>query len=773
MYMNGLVLSVAAMAAALSGCSSSTSRPAVVLTAGNVEVAVEEKAVPVAQFAASELTNFLSRTLGAPVPLVRTINPAKTTVVVGDSAWSRAEGLDVSKLARDGFYCKAAGNRIYLLGQDDVAHDPAKFVASGSGDIYNRKGGTIFFQRSTLFAAYDFLERYADVRFFFPGDLGTVVAAKRAVEVPVGDRVTEPVFTERYYSSHRAIGKWYDPTTDPKKMHRLNNLRLRYGTQRIPCCHGQRQFHYVPRFAKEHPEYFCLQKDGTRYLVDTGTVPHFRNGKLCYSSPVVEELYQDVKAYLTGKPASSRGLKSWGGNCVGGRYVDIMPEDSMMECHCEKCQAAYNKKEPMYATDFIWKLTAGIANRLTAEGVKGDVTQMAYPPYRRVPDFKLPDNVQVMVAENGPWSVSNQKELQKQLDEVKAWSEKLGHKVWVWTYPGKYGNKMPDIPQISPRAYAEFFSKAEPYIMGGYAEIETDRYLYDVLNVYTYAKLAWDPHLDIEALVADWHARLFGRAAKPMQAAFDLLEQLWVYGVSGGKMVDTPLGPVMAPPSTGELWTKIYSPERIAELKRLFAEAAKAVSPDTREGKCVALFTEEVLDPLVRKAEESSVESELKRRAARPARSILKNGELDTLEGWGAGIKDATVTADPTTKVTGAASAKLVTSQTDFGNKARYMRADLSQSFKLEKGRSYRLSYFVKTKDVIAYNRNEGAGLCLWLADGKYIKHPLPLFTGTCDWMHQSMTFTADKDMKARLQFRICESIGTMWIDGVVLEPVD
>ena len=64
------------LAAVVSGCSSAESRPAVVLTSGNVEAAVEAEAVPVAQFAASELTNFLSRTLDAPVPLVRTINPA-------------------------------------------------------------------------------------------------------------------------------------------------------------------------------------------------------------------------------------------------------------------------------------------------------------------------------------------------------------------------------------------------------------------------------------------------------------------------------------------------------------------------------------------------------------------------------------------------------------------------------------------------------------------------------------------------------------------------
>ena len=732
------------------------------LEPGRVQVVAAANCAPSVRFAAQEMTNFLAQALGAPVPIAAAPDDARgVNVILGDNEWSRAEGLDPAPLVRDGFWRLAKGGRVYLVGVDDPKEDPAR-MAKGLGPV--------MFERATLFAAYDFLERFAGCRFFFPGDIGTVVPRSMSIEVPEGRARTEPVFTERYYSSHRAGGIWYDSSVKMAEVQGLNRLRLRYGTQRTPCCHGQRAFHYVPRFAKEHPDWFCLQKNGERYLVDTGKTPHCRNGKLCYSSPIREEIYQDAKAYLTGRPASSRGLARWGGNCVGGRYVDLMPEDSLMECHCEKCQAAYNKNEEMFATDQMWNMIADFGNRLIREGVKGDITMMAYHPYRRVPAVKLPPNVQVMVAERGPWSVGTPDSLKRQLDEIKAWAEKLGHKVWLWTYPGKYGGKFPDIPQISPRAYAKFFSLAEPWIKGGYAEIETDRFMFDALNVYVYSRLGWDPHLDIEALLDDYHSKLFGAAAPHMKAAFDLLEEKWMKDVQSCGTIDTPLGPVMKSPSFGDLFTKIYSAKTMHRLDSLLDAAARAVSPDSREGRAVAVTRKEVFEPLARKSADVSVEAELKRRASRTCRPIFKNWSMDVPGSWGNSVKDGSLTFDKECKVAGASSVKLTTSE--GADKDRYRRVTCTQKTKLKKGRRYRLSYFAKCENVVPYNRNEGAGLCIWEGRDLYTKHPLPLLTGTFGWIHLSHVFTA-RDEDVRFEFRITEATGTMWLDEILLEAVE
>ena len=68
--------------------------------AGEWAVVVEEQTCPVVRFAAAELTNGLSRTLGAPVPVVTAPQPGKANVVLGENRWSRAEGLDPKPLVR-------------------------------------------------------------------------------------------------------------------------------------------------------------------------------------------------------------------------------------------------------------------------------------------------------------------------------------------------------------------------------------------------------------------------------------------------------------------------------------------------------------------------------------------------------------------------------------------------------------------------------------------------------------------------------------------------
>jgi hypothetical protein len=68
-----------------------------------LEVVLHEKPFPVERFAAHEMTNFLSRVLGAPVPIVENGGAAcAARILLG-----RAAGFDVSTLERDAFRIKA------------------------------------------------------------------------------------------------------------------------------------------------------------------------------------------------------------------------------------------------------------------------------------------------------------------------------------------------------------------------------------------------------------------------------------------------------------------------------------------------------------------------------------------------------------------------------------------------------------------------------------------------------------------------------------------
>ena len=113
----------------------------------------------------------------------------------------------------------------------------------------------------------------------------------------------------------------------------------------------------------------------------------------------------------------------------------------------------------------MWGNVARLANRLKAEGVRGRVSMMAYSKYRRVPDFPIPDNVEVMVAERGPWTENDPSERARELAEIRAWHDKIGRKVSLWTYLNK-PSSLPDVPNCTPKAVARYFQQLAPLTYG-------------------------------------------------------------------------------------------------------------------------------------------------------------------------------------------------------------------------------------------------------------------------------------------------------------------
>ena len=554
------------------------------LAAGKIDVVISGEACPTVRFAAGELTNFLSRATGRAVPVVGAPMPGRTAILLGEAA-----DIATDALARDAFVVKVGGGRIAIAGRDDPKKDPVRMIRDGHDGR---------FERGTLFGAYDFLEREIGCRFYFPGELGECVPEFAEIAVKEGERTVAPRFrVRRWYNGSNA--KWFEGGKDEKtlrgRIDRFNMIRLRMETESVPCCHGQNAFQYVKRFGKSHPEYFMKMKDGTRFnhAIAPGC-SHF--GQICYSSGAMEELYQDVKAYLTGKPASSRGLERWGYNCVGGKYVDIMANDAFFACLCGKCGPRERKEYGnQFASEMVWGETAKLANRLTAEGVSGYVTQMAYSPYRRIPEIDIPSNVLVMVAERGPWAKSDPKGMARDNAEIRGWAEKLGRPVWIWTYPGKYGKQeFPGIPNLTPRAIGEYYKTVAPWIFGSFMESETDAYLYNHLNYYMLSRVSWDAEIDVAAVLDEYYRLMYGPAAAVAKTFFEALESKWVYGIVE-KVVDSNIGPKVIPPPEAEIWARLYTPEFLSSARKSFEPFAAG---DSLHARRVRLVLENFLKPL-------------------------------------------------------------------------------------------------------------------------------------------------------------------------------
>ena len=761
-------------------CFGAPQKAAVSVSPETVEVLVDAKATSPTRFAVQELTNFLSRVFSSPVPVVTAPTSGRVQIVVGDNKWSRAVGLAPETLEKDdAFIIRADAGRIYLCGVDGDCPWYADVINGGRGGPGMMQG-----RRSSSFAVYEFLERYAGCRFYWPGELGEYVPRAREVRVPLGVTRHEPELLIRRYYHPVPVGVlasegngWMDGSEYTfAKGTMLNWSRLRMGTFSIPCCHGVNRFYMLDRFGKTHPEYFALKKNGSRFTSYDG-YESSKWGMLCFSSAVTNEIYLDVKSYLSGEDPSVRkicrdknGKWVWPTCFAQGKYADIMPNDSQYACQCERCLSRYTPKEVdpsnSFMSELIWRYTADVANRLIADGVPGYVTQMAYAQYRRPPAFDIPTNVLVMVAKTGPYSIRKAEQLAEDNGAIRAWKAKTG-RVWIWTYPNKYGSlNVAGVPTMTPRAWGRYYKMVAHDIFGAFAESECDRFFFNHLNYYVFSKVCWDSSTDVDALLDEYYRLMYGAAASEARELCEALEDKFLDEVVG-KVEDTPEGPVAKAPSLHDIWTKIYGPSTLDGWERLLDRGAAKLADGSIEARRFKVLRDELLGVMRRTAEPYLEKTDAARNAARYRSSPPMRNLIDMKNGaWYAARRDAS------TKIVSESSFKIVSTN---GGATTLYYLDGRCGETLKPNTRYRLSFFVKGEGIVPKQKGGGAGFTLFNAYPRTFPASAGL-AGTFDWIHQTFDFTTDPETNNRCRscfyLRINGANGTAWFDGVSLVEI-
>ena len=701
--MKGILFAVASLASLLPAQAAE-----VVLTPGNFEIVADvsdagSEKYPGLVFAAQELRELLGEAFGAEIPVVSAPGGARKTISIEiDPTFAR----------------------------DDIR------LVAGPGGVRIINGA------ARLYGVYEFLERYAGMRFYFPGPLGTIVPKRRELRVPFGTVDVKPDYTQRSCDMNWGKnGVWYAPGGDgdatPEEaatLLRQARARMRLAP-RLMCCHGLvTMFHLKEKFGKTHPEYFALLKtpEGEFYRDDANSKWKGHSGHLCHMSGVWDEIYEMAKEKLL----------------AGAPSVDVMAQDGMLRCLCDRCKNVYSAdpSDPQFATDLIWGKTVELANKLSAAGVPGIVTQMAYHPYNRIPSIDIPTNLMVMVARYGPWSSGAK--LERENAGVRAWAEKCGHRVWLWTYPGKFGKKMKnrDIPQMTPRAIGRYYASLSDAIFGSYHESRTDRWIYNYLNYYVYNKVSWNVKTDVDALLAEHDRLMFGAAAAEMRAYYDRLEEIWMGKVSGN-VVETDEGPVVREPTEHQKWVDIYSPAVLAEFDGYLLRAAKNVPAGSIEAKRIAFIRRNFYDPMAAASAayraKTDVSSNEAARTGRPDRSILKGTWFGAPE---------EIVAD--------------------GECPRNICYTQSLKGLVKPDTEYIVSYFVRQTNVVAKAKNGGTGV--FVTDGKkgIFDPPAQERTGSRDWTYREFvwrTSSAPQD-NAHVRMGFSKASGKAWFRGLRIE---
>ena len=760
------------------GCARSVSLPA-----GKTEVVIAPAAEPAVRFAAAEMTNFFAQAFGCAVPLVTQPTADRAHLFLGTNAWSEAAGVDVSRVATDGYVVLAKGNDVFIAGADDPAVDPVVRVAKPSWGFHQ-------FGHGTLNGVYRFLGKTVGVRFYFPGELGTCVERRCSVKVPEGLTVDEPDLQTRTWSLF-SDGAWFEGEKPVRLCHptkALNILRQCASTKNYGCCHGLNGFKYLERFGKTHPEYFALDEKGERMMEAEG----WRRGHLCLTSGIRDEIFKDCLSYCKGEDASVRGIpgryadKSWGKKFdwdynTTPLYIDLMPQDGGAICHCDRCKALWRKdgrKGPM--TEVVWGLLAEVAERLKKEGYEPTLTLMSYADYDDLPDCPLPKNLKVMIARTGPWENASGTNIAADDAYYARWEKRLGDKPWIWTYPNRgpcNSLNLDDVPAWAPRAWGRYYQGVSGHIFGFFAESETDRAIDNLMGYYLLAHVGWDRMIDVASVLDEFYARMFGSAAKEMKEVLERVEDRFAKDVAG-TFVMTDIGPEASVPGEHDRWTRIYSEEEMSRWSALFDAAAAKVPADSVEARRIALFRTWMYEPPAKRgaAYRKSIDLDAgkARYRAKAAQNLLGDDWWVSPDG---AFRDKEVTC-----VTGESM------QLHCEEKGRsiWALADrMKKDVMLKPGATYRLSWFVKV-DLVVNRRGGGAamGVSLSGSDAARPKWSKSWWfpsaggyhAGKVDWISRSVEFTVPEDVPANVRASagpfIRWSTGKAWFDGLLLEEI-
>lgn len=434
---------------------------------------------------------------------------------------------------------EADGETTLLLDCDEGHGAPAGTVRSGEAAMLAALPNA-FANNGTLYAVYEFLENDCGVRWYAPGELGTVVDKQPTLTVKTGQDRRSPAMTFREISWSEQRGARRSAYTVYDKA--LWSLRMRAGGENI--MQGMHSFiGYRDRFSKSYgtnpnafevdrPEFFAKGLTEAQMMAPDkpGGMPN-----LCYSSPeLVAQVVQDARNYFDGK-----GLKL--GGMARGDYFALGPMDMAPYCKCADCQAALRSPADAIDRGYVGDYWYGFVNRIAKELRKTHPDKilpiLAYHDYANPPEgFVLEPNVSVTFCALGPsmwWDPARRERDRRAFDNGWALQGKNhAFQLYGWLYylGGMMGQTDADYPDACAFQVPAFIKSLYDAGMRGLyiqqAENVGYSFLMSQLELYLTLKLAADPTLDGKALIDEFFVRYYGEAGSMMKQLYAEMEQV-------------------------------------------------------------------------------------------------------------------------------------------------------------------------------------------------------------------------------------------------------
>lgn len=434
--------------------------------------------------ATEELQTYIKKISGAKLDIVTEGNLPEggKAFIIGETELEESiVAIDRSEIKTDGFRLYSDGNYFVIAGADS---------------------------RGTLYGVYTFLEEYLGVRWFTP-TLEVVPENEDIIVDADIDRTVEPSFSVRRNDcagtndAHRARTKmnvsFWQPATA-------------YGGALTYVVWDASLPSLVPdSLFAEHPEYFALQEDGTR------STDH-----VCLTHPdVLDITIASVREKIEA-------------NTIGAKYVHIGQKDNQNYCHCESCEALYEKYGSVCAPTLIF--TNNLADALDEDYPDFMFTFFAYLETERPPqDLSLKCNKNVApvlcglhsACRSHPLTECGNEDVQEETlltaygehepriaEDFLNWT-KVAETTYIYDYTINFLN------------VAQFFSNfgTMQSTMKYMHDIGITGYIYNCgdghyaafneLRNYLLTKLQWDVDCDVEYHMMDFIKAYYGEDAAP------------------------------------------------------------------------------------------------------------------------------------------------------------------------------------------------------------------------------------------------------------------
>jgi hypothetical protein len=455
------VIAMLSLWAALFGAASAAETVLVRQGAAQASIVVAPDASDLERLAAAELQTHIKRMSGVELPIVESSGRATgAKILVGRAA------------------PQTSADKIEAGGDD-----PASFCIQVTPDAVVLAGVS---EQGALFAAYDLLEQLG-VRWFMPGEIGTVIPDTRTVAVRQQDTVQHPAFALRHMPASIHYKEW-GPWTQ----------RMRMGGAYLGG-HGLK----VKADPQTEPELF----------VHEGGHP---TGQLCVSNPeVLRRTIEGCRERLERNP--------------GLQYISMGPEDgSGFGADPWDADDIDPLNTRVSVTDRYIKFFNLVLDDLQKDYPQVGVAFYCYSAYMRPPVREKPNPKILAVlapidccrfhSMDNPICWERHSYIEHIVEGWQALGVKMSYRGYLFNLadPGVPLSMIRQVRTEFPYYYAKGMIGMAPEVHPAWS--------YHGPALYLAAKMMWNPRLDVAATLDDYFSKFYGPAAAAMRAHFDCLE---------------------------------------------------------------------------------------------------------------------------------------------------------------------------------------------------------------------------------------------------------